>query len=269
MILEAILASAAVALCSLVGVFFFGNSRKLQGAERYVIPVAVGVFLSLVLFELVPETLDANRTWGGVAVAVGFISFYVLSYELHRYFHRHEEDDKDCSRKGAATLLLIGDAIHNVADGVVLGAAFLIDPVLGTAVAIGLALHEIPQEIVEFGVLVRGGYSRLQAAMLNLVSASSIILGTVITIAFAAAMEDFVWVITGIAAGNLLYIASSDLLPRIHGNLKNYQSFWYTLFALIAGFALMTGVLLYTHESFGHGPHDVEQGYGEEHDHAY
>lgn len=263
MLFEAVVASSAVALCSLIGVFFFGNSKKLEGIERYVIPTAVGVFLSLVLFELIPETLEANETWGGVIVAFGFILFYLLSYELHRYFHKREADDKDCDRKGAATLLLIGDAVHNVADGVILGAAFLIDPTLGVAVAIGLALHEIPQEIVEFGVLIRGGYTRFQAAWRNLISASTIILGTVITILLAETAEEYVWIITGIAAGNLLYIAATDLLPRVHGNLKNYQSFWYTFVSLIAGFVVMTGVLIYTHETFGHG-HEEEA----EHSHS-
>jgi len=261
MFFEAVLAAGAVAICSLVGVFFFGDSRKLEGAERYIIPTAVGVFLSLVLFELIPETLEANETWGGVAVAAGFILFYLLSYELHRYFHKRETDDKQCDRKGAATLLLIGDAIHNLADGVILGSAFLIDPVLGTAVAIGLALHEIPQEVVEFGVLVRGGYSRLEAAWRNLLSSSTIVIGTAFTILLAATLEEYVWIITGLAAGNLLYIAATDLLPRVHGNLKNYQSFWFTLISIILGFTVMTGVLNYTHERFGHGHEE-----GEHHD---
>ncbi|OGG85608.1 hypothetical protein A2392_02470 [Candidatus Kaiserbacteria bacterium RIFOXYB1_FULL_46_14] len=259
MLFEAILAAGAVALCSLVGVVFFGNSRKLEGIERYIIPAAVGVFLSLVLFELIPETLEANAEWGGIAVAAGFILFYLLSYELHRYFHAREADDKNCGRKGAATLLLIGDAIHNLADGVILGSAFLIDPTLGIAVAVGLALHEIPQEIVEFGVLIRGGYSRFEAAWRNLLSASSIIVGTVITILLAATLEEYIWIITGLAAGNLLYIAATDLLPRVHGNLKNYQSFWYTFSSIVMGFVVMTGVLIYTHETFGHGQLETDQ----------
>lgn len=253
MFFEAILAATAVALCSLIGTLFFGNSRRLEGIEKFVIPTAVGVFLSLVLFELIPETLEANETWGGVAVAVGFILFYILSYELHRYFHAREEDDKLCRQRGAATLLLVGDAIHNIADGVILGAAFLVNPALGTAVAVGLALHEIPQEIVEFGVLIRGGYSRLQAALLNLLSASSIIFGTVITLILSEHMAEYVWIITGIAAGNLLFIAASDLLPKVHGNLKSYGSFWTTLLALVLGFIIMTSTLIYTHETFGHG----------------
>ena len=268
MFIEAMLVSGAVALSSLVGVLFFGNSRRLEGIQKYVIPTAVGVFLSLVLFELIPETLAANEEWGGVAVATGFILFYILSYELHRFFHRRVENDADCGPKSAATLLLIGDAVHNVADGVILGAAFLVSPALGGAVAIGLALHEIPQEIVEFGVLVRGGYSRLQAALLNLLSASSIIVGTALTIWFADAFSDYIWIITGLAAGNLLYIASTDLLPRIHGTLKNYQSFWYTLTALILGFILMTGILIYTHDTFGHGHEEgsIEENHSNEED---
>lgn len=270
MFIEAILAATIVALCSLLGVFFFGNSGKLEGIEKFIIPTAVGVFLSLVLFELIPETLNAGGEWGGLVVAVGFILFYILSYELHRYFHHRESDDVLCRQKGAATLVLIGDAVHNIADGVILGAAFLVNPALGVAVAVGLALHEIPQEIVEFGVLVRAGYSRTRAALLNLLSASSIIVGTIITLLLAEAAAEYVWIITGIAAGNLLYIAASDLLPRVHGNLKSYGSFWTTLAALIIGFSLMTGVLIYTHETFGHGieTHDHnEHHHDDEHEH--
>jgi len=263
MIFEALLAAGIIALCSLFGVLFFGNSGRLEGVERYVVPTAVGVFLSLILFELIPETLAGGGEWGGVVIALGFILFYILSYELHRYFHSRQEDDDLCRRKGAATMVLIGDAVHNFADGVILGVAFLINPVLGVAVAIGIALHEIPQEIVEFGILVRGGYSRLKAALLNLVSASTIIVGTALTLFLAEHMAEYVWVITGIAAGNLLYIAASELLPRVHGNLKSYGSFWTTLLALVLGFVIMSAIITYAHENFGHG-HDHHDDHHEE-----
>ena len=271
MYFEAILASAVVALASMVGVFFFGDSKKLQGVERYVIPTAVGVFLSLVFFELIPETLAANQLFGGLAVAVGFIGFYILSYKLHSYYHCIDEEN--CGRRGAAMMVLIGDGIHNIADGVILGAAFLVDPAVGVAVAIGLALHEIPQEIVEFGVLVRGGYSRMEALLRNLLSASSIVIGTVLTLVLAEHAEEYIWIITGVAAGNLLYLAATELLPRVHGNLKNYSSFWLTTIAMSVGFVVMTAVLVWTHETFGHG-HDHDHGAHEEelhqdHDHDH
>ncbi|MCD5381305.1 MAG: ZIP family metal transporter [Candidatus Pacebacteria bacterium] len=251
MILEAMLAAVAIALTSLVGVFFFSDTKKLLGMQKYAVPIAVGVFLSLVLYELIPETLELSPEFGGIAVAFGFIFFYVLENYLHKKYHRLEADE--CDRKGAATLLLIGDGIHNIADGVILGGAFLVDPTIGVVTAIGLALHEIPQEIVEFGVLIRAGFSKTKAAMYNLISASSIILGTVLIIIVAEHAEEYIWIITGVAAGNLLFLAASDLLPRIHGNLKDYGSIWHSTVSITLGFLIMTSVLIWTHENFGHG----------------
>lgn len=251
MILESIIASILVAAVSLIGVFFFGNNKHLSGAQKFVIPMAVGVFLSLVLFELIPETLELSPTYGGIAVALGFIAFYVLSASLHNKYHNRGEED--CDRKGSAQLLLIGDAIHNIADGVILGGAFLIDPAVGFATAIGLALHEVPQEIIEFGVLIRAGYSRLKAALFNLLSASSIILGTLLIIFIAEYARNYIWILTGVAAGNLLFLAASDLLPRIHGNLKHYGSIWKSATSILLGFVMMTSVLVWTHNTFGHG----------------
>ncbi|MEX0651974.1 MAG: ZIP family metal transporter [Candidatus Paceibacterota bacterium] len=256
MILEAIGASIVVAAVSLIGVLFFGNSTYLKGTQKYIAPIAVGVFLSLVLFELIPETLELSPTYGAIAVALGFIAFYVLSALLHKKYHNLEEED--CDRKGAAMLLLIGDAVHNIADGVILGGAFLIDPTIGFVTAIGLALHEIPQEIIEFGVLIRAGHSKVKAALLNLLSASSIILGTVLIMIIAEHAEEYVWILTGVAAGNLLFLAASDLLPRIHGSLKEHGSIWKSALSILLGFAVMTSVLMWTHENFGHA-HEHEE----------
>ena len=264
MIFEAILASIAIAFVSLVGVFFFGNTKKLHGAQKYAIPTAVGVFLSLVLYELIPETLEFSPEYGGITVGLGFISFYVLANYLHKKFHKLKTDD--CDQKGAATLLLIGDGIHNVSDGVILGGAFLIDPALGVATAVGLALHEIPQEILEFGVLIRAGYSKTKAALFNFLSASSVIVGTVFVILVAEHAEDYIWIITGVAAGNLLFLAVSDLLPRIHGNLKEYGGIWRSTVSITLGFVVMTSILIWTHENFGHVHEGHNEKYHQEHD---
>ena len=266
MILEPLLAASLITLISLTGVFFFRNNTKLQGTQRFVVPIAVGVFLSLVLFELIPETLELSPEFGGIAVAFGFISFYVLANYLHKKFHCLEVED--CDRKGAATLLLIGDSIHNLADGVVLGGAFLIDPAVGVTTAIGLALHEIPHEIVEFGVLTRAGYSKRKAMFYNFLSASTIILGTLLIIIISEHAEEYIWIITGVAAGNLLFLAASDLLPRIHGNLKNYGSIWHSTLSIVLGFIIMTSLLSWTHEQFGHGhDHNIDHEKHDEHDH--
>lgn len=246
MYFSVLIAALCIALTSLVGVVFFANTKKLLGTQKYVVPLAVGVFLSLILFELIPETLALSPQLGGVAVGFGFISFYVLANYLHHKYHHLETEE--CGQKGAAALLLIGGGIHSVADGIILGGAFLVNPTVGIATAIGLALHQIPQGIVQFGVLIRSGYTRKQAAAYNLFSASSIFIGVFVITIIADYAANYVWVITGVAAGNLLYLAASDLLPRIHGNLKDYGSIWHSTASITIGFVLMTGLLSWTHE---------------------
>ncbi|MBP6923943.1 MAG: ZIP family metal transporter [Candidatus Pacebacteria bacterium] len=256
MIIDALIASLLVAAASLIGAFIFGSNQTIAKSERVIVPLAVGVFLALALFELIPETLLSAPELGGVAVMAGFVTFYMLSNFLHKRFHHLEADE--CDKKGAASLILIGDAVHNLADGFILGGAFLVDPAVGVAVAFGLAIHEIPQEIVEFGVLLRAGYNRTQAAIRNLISASTIVFGTLIIILIAEHADEYVWLLTGFAAGNLLYLAASDLLPRIHGQLKEYGGMNKAAIFIVIGFMVMAGVIEWTHETFGHGHEHVE-----------
>jgi len=259
--LYTIVATIIIALLSLTGVFFFGRSGHLTGSHRFIIPVAIGVFLGVVFFELIPETLEAGGEWGSLPIAAGFILFYLLSYLLYTYHHHHSTNHchGDCEDQAGASMLLIGDAIHNLADGIVIAGAFIINPAVGVATTIGIALHEIPQEIAEFGVLLRAGYSKTKAALLNLLSASSVIVGASITLLFANQFADYVWVLTGLAAGNLLYIAASDLLPDVHEDSREsssqmIRSFLATLFGMVA----IVVLLHWVHEYFEHG-HDEEK----------
>jgi zinc and cadmium transporter len=153
-------------------------------------------------------------------------------------------------------MLLIGDAVHNIADGVVIASAFLLNPAVGIATTIGIALHEIPQEIAEFGVYIHAGYSKQKALFYNFISALSIFIGVALSAIFAS-LGDFIWVLTGLAAGNLLYIAASDMIPELnHNTHKDHflQTFLSTLIGLIAIVSLLT----WSHENFGLEEHTVE-----------
>ncbi len=255
-----VIAAAGVALCSMVGALFFGNKAASETLERFVAPLAVGVFFALIFYGLIPEVLEAAPHVGGVGIAIGFLLTYVLAYFIHKRIHHHAGEL--CERKEAAILILIGDAFHNFADGVVIGGAFLVSPEVGLITAVAVAFHEIPQEIVEFGVFVRAGYTVRRALLLNLLSASTVIVGAVLTAVFAATLAPFVWVLSAFAAGNLLYVAASELLPRLHSSHKQYGGFWPALLAIVLGFTVMVGVVYVAHEQIGHGhdeSHDVSE----------
>ncbi len=234
MFLYSILAASAIALLSVTGAFFLGEKSQLRGIHRFILPIAVGVFLGVAFFELVPETLEASHTYGPIAILFGLLGFYLLSHILDTYHHHHGDDHDACVHNGARKLL-IGDGIHNLADGVVIASAFMISPVVGALTTFGIALHEIPQEIAEFGILRAAKYSRKRALVLNLFSASTVIVGVILTFLFTNRLEDYVFIITGIAAGNLIYIATADLIPELRHSHRDHfsKSFIATVLSVI------------------------------------
>lgn len=251
----AFIAAAAVVLVSMTGIVLFRTKGRIQGTHRFILPAAVGVFLGIVFLELVPETLAAAPEHGMLAVLAGFLGFYLLSHLLATFHHHHHDHADGCVHE-RAHLLLLGDAVHNIADGIVIAGAFLIDPVVGIATTIGVILHELPQEIAEFGVLVASGYSRGKALVLNLISASSVFLGVMLMALFAEHAEGYIWLVTGVAAGNLLYLATSDFIPELREN--HGHKFATTFLTTLAGLALVFVTLAYAH-SFMEESHDHER----------
>lgn len=241
---EALVASVVVALVSVSGALVFGGQGRVTGTHRFILPFAVGVFLGIVFFELVPETIELSSSLGPPAILIGFFGFYFFSHLLSTY-HHHDGPDNHASE--SARKLLIGDAIHNVADGVVIATAFFVNPVLGVVTTLGIMLHELPQEIAEFGVLLCAGYTKRKAMALNLFSASSIIFGVFIATFFAIFAHEYAWVITGLAAGNLLYIATSDFIPELRESHKDH--FYEAFLATLCG-VLLIFIALYASHGF-------------------
>lgn len=253
MLLYMLLASFGVSLLSLIGIFFFRKNADENSTNRFILPTAVGVFLGVVFFELIPETFEASHTGGPIALTVGFLGFYLLSHVLNTFHHHHNEPDDHCVKSGAR-MLLIGDAIHNIADGVVIASAFMLDPTIGILTTIGIALHEVPQEIAEYGVLIRSGYTRAKALSYNFLSALSVVIGTLVTYFFATSFESYVFVLTGIAAGNLLYIATTDLIPELRESHRDH--FAKTFVATLIGLVTVACLVTITHEYFGEHEED-------------
>lgn len=239
---EPILAASMVATISLIGVFFFGKNGKIAGTNKFMLPIAVGVFLGVVFFELIPEALRESEALGSAAIAIGFLSFYLLSNLLHTYHHHHMGDCEEHEDKSDGTMVLIGDAVHNFTDGIVIASSFIVSPVAGIATTVGIAFHEIPQEIAEFAILLRSGYTRNKALLYNFISALSVVIGTITTLIFVVFFENVIGILIGIAAGNLLYIAASDLLPQLHSKEKGGQ-FWTTFLSTVFGLVFISILL--------------------------
>lgn len=215
---------AAVSLVSLAGALALSwRQERLMRALVFLVPLAVGALLGDAFFHLIPESFEESQNPAMVSflLFLGVITFFILEKFLRWHHHHppgiHEEYE---SPKHLGQLILISDGIHNFIDGIIIGVSYLAGIEIGIATTLAVILHELPQEIGDFGVLVYSGYKRITALFYNLLSALMAVAGALIVIAFGSLPEQFIQGIIPFAAGVFIYIASSDLVPELHRNGK-------------------------------------------------
>ncbi len=233
-----------VSLISLVGVFSL--SMKEEVLKKYInffISLAIGALLGDAFIHIIPEALEGslNTTLPSVLVIVGILLFFVIEKFIH--WHHHGEDKEEEHIHPVGKLVLFTDGFHNFIDGVIIGASFLISLPVGIATTIAVILHEIPQEIGDFAVLIHSGYSKKRALWLNFISALAAFLGLAFVFIFGDVIENFVMWVVPIAAGGFIYIAVADLIPELH-KTKNIKHSLIQLAVIMIGVISMVALLL-------------------------
>lgn len=214
--LWSIVASIVDSLVSLIGIIFLSvNEKTLNNILFILIGFATGGLLGGAFFHLLPEALEksSNVTLTFLYSILGFIIFFILE----RYIHwRHCHEEGKCDVHAVSYLSLIGDGVHNLIDGMIIATSFQVNISFGLTTTLAIILHEIPQEIGDFGVLVYGGFSKLKALFYNFLSALTAIIGVFIGYFLTTSINNFSEVLLPIAAGGFIYIAASDLVPELH-----------------------------------------------------
>src|SRR3989344_3976870 len=165
-------------LISFIGVFTFRiKGQRLKKVLIYFVSFSAGALFGDVFIHLLPEVVEEHG-FGlniGIGVLVGIVLFFILEKFVH-WQHCHVPEEKGHVHPFTYSIL-VGDALHNFIDGLIIGASYLVSIPAGVATTLAVALHEIPQEIGDFGVLIHGGFSKGKALMLNFLSAITAILG--------------------------------------------------------------------------------------------
>jgi len=171
-------------------------------------------------------------------ILAGFSIFFLLEQFLH-WHHCHKVPSEH--KKPVTYLILIADGIHNFIGGLAIASSFMISIPAGIITWIACAAHEIPQELGDFGILIHGGWDKYKALLFNFFSALTIILGGLLTYFISNSID--VTFLLPFAAGNFIYIASSDLIPEIkHGESLKIGLLHF--FAFVAGILLILAVRL-------------------------
>ncbi len=239
----ALLGVVAVSLVSLVGVFSL--SVKEEFIKKYIfllVSLAAGALLGDAFIHLIPEAFEAssNSLTVSLLIVAGIIFFFILERFMH--WHHHSEDIEENHIEPVGKLIIFSDGVHNFIDGVIIGISFLVSTEVGIATTLAIILHEIPQEIGDFAVLLHSGYKRSKALWLNFLSALTAILGTLLAFMLGEAGESFTNFILPLGAGGFIYIAVADLIPELHKTARTNSPFSQLAY-LILGVVVMAGLV--------------------------
>lgn len=229
-------ATILISLASLIGIITLSiNEKKLSRILLFLVALSAGALMGGAFLHLLPEA--AEKVESGMLFAIVLASF-VLFFFVEKVIHWHHCHDGKCETHTFGYMNLVGDSIHNFIDGLVIAGTFLVDVKLGMAASLAVALHEIPQEIGDFGVLLYAGFEKKKALLLNLLAASIAILGGIAGYFLSFYIEAFTMYLLPFAAGGFIYIGASDLMPEIRKeeNLKK-SVISFTIF--LAGILLM------------------------------
>lgn len=247
MLLNIILATLAVGIISLVGILLIYDQQSKKFIKT-VIALAAGALLGAVFFGVLPELFSSHHDEHGFSIptlSIVILAAIIFFFLVEKYFHWHhcqcDDPHHQHQKKPIGYINLIGDGLHNFVDGILIATSFIINPSLGVVTTVVIALHEIPQEIADFGVLIYSGFSKTKALWWNFGSAMTAVLGGILAYYLGMAVERVIPIFLSIAAGAFLYLAMSDIIPELHHETNQKQIAWQAVW-LIVGVLLIGGI---------------------------
>ncbi len=213
---------------------------KKKTLEKILLPLvalAAGSLIGGALFHMLPISIDKikNNHLVFLFVALGFLTFLALEQFMHwHHCQRRITDNKE----PVTYLILIADGLHNFIGGLAVAGVFLVDVQLGITTWLAAAAHEVPQELGDFGVLLKGGWKKREALLFNLISGLTFLVGGMVAYFSSTQLNINTDYLIPFGAGNFIYIAASDLIPQVNkedsvkGNIIHYLSFVFGLILL-------------------------------------
>jgi zinc and cadmium transporter len=237
---QILIATVIISLIAFVGIFTFLLKQELLNRTLMVlVALSTGALLGGAFLHLLPEAIAGKGEHLEIFLylLLGFSIFFVLEQFL-QWRHQHAATPQI---KPFSYLILVSDAVHNFIDGLIIAASFVTNFPLGVATTLAVALHEIPQELGDFAVLVYGGFGKRQALMFNFATALTAILGGIVGYLASSIIQTSIIYLLPFAAGNFIYIADADLIPEIKHQISLRRSILH-FGVFVIGIAIMLTV---------------------------
>lgn len=228
-----------ISIISILGItIFFTKDKHLPNILLFLISFSAGALLGDAFIHLLPESFETSGSMlVSISVITGILCFFILEKFIH-WRHCHLPTTKE-HKHPLAAMNLVGDAFHNFLDGIIIATSYVISIPLGITTTIAVLLHEIPQEVGDFGVLVYAGYSKKKALLMNFLISLTAIVGGLVGLLLSNSIAAFSGIMVSFTAGGFIYIATSDLIPE----MKKETAINKTILQLL-GIVLGIGIML-------------------------
>ena len=182
----------------------------------FLVSMAVGGLFGDAIIHLIPEAFEQlpGKLIAPLLLLGGILLFFIVE-KVIRWRHCHVPTSEQHVHPVVA-LNLIGDGVHNLIDGMLIAASYIVSVPIGITTTIAVVLHEIPQEIGDFGVLIHGGLSVKKAILFNFLSAVAAVIGGLLFLVIGPHIENLSLYMLPVTAGGFIYIAAADLIPELH-----------------------------------------------------
>ncbi len=237
-----LIATFLVSIISFIGALtLFLKEKLLNKILLILVAFSAGALIGGAFLHLIPEAIEeAGLDEGGILkiflyLLLGFCIFFVLEQFIN-WHHHHAASHPEIT--SFSYLILVSDGVHNFIDGFIIAASFVIALPVGIVTVLAVALHEIPQELGDFGVLIYGGFKKSKALFLNFLTGLIAVFGGIAGFFLSERIGDSIVFLLPFAAGNFIYIACSDLIPEIKNKETSKKSLLY-FFVFLLGISLM------------------------------
>jgi zinc and cadmium transporter len=240
------------------GIYLLYGKKAAKKVQKYAVPFAAGALLAAAFLDLLPEAFAHGEARNvSMAVLIAFLAFFFLERGLGWFHHHHEHRDEKgrVEKRRTASLIIIGDTLHNFIDGLAIGAAFLVNPAVGLVTTLAVAAHEIPQEIGDFALLLARGMKKKRIVIVNLISALVTVIGAALVYGFGGQLELPESLLLAVIAGFFIYIAASDIVPTIHHETERRSANLQSLI-LLFGVIFVGIITTFAHGFIAHPDHD-------------
>ena len=234
-----------VSLISLLGAITITfSTRIIEKSMDYLVSFATGTLFGGAFIHLLPQAFSnvSNSTTASLWIIAGLLLFFIME-KIFRWRHCHIPTSTSHIHP-VVPMNVVGDGMHNLIDGLLIGVSFSVSIPLGMATTIAVLFHEVPQEIGDFSILLFGGLSKKKALWLNFLSALMAFVGAIAVLVLGKQINSLSEILIPVTAGGFIYIAGSDLIPEMHSS-TNIKKSLLQLTMMVLGIMIMAVLTLW------------------------